>query len=230
MNLFIFSDESGVLDKKHHPIYTFGGLVFVSKQEKDSASHLYYNAEQTIRNRMNPSNLNEIKANNVSPSDKGKLFRSLNRFEKFGAIINQRKLRDEIFLSKKTKQRYLDWVYKMAVKRKLETMIKEKKIDHKEVRNLYFIVDEHTTATDGIYELREAIEHEFKYGTFTNGYQNYFPPLFHNLESVVLEYRDSKTTTLVRAADIVANQLYHMAENNNYEKTEGRHFNLFWHP
>ena len=230
MNIYVFSDESGVLDKSHHTVYTFGGLVFTSKKEKDDASHLYFHAEQSIRSKNGTDNKNEIKANNISFADKGKLFRSLNRFEKFGAIIYQQNLRDEIFQSKKTKQRYLDWVYKMAIKRKFEAMIREKTIEPKAVRNLIFLVDEHTTATDGIYELREAIEHEFKFGTFTNGYLNYFPPLFNRLDSVMLEYRDSKTTTLVRAADIVANQLYHMAESNNYERAEGRHFNLFWHP
>ncbi len=228
MNIYVFSDESGVLDKVHHDIYTFGGLVFLSKDEKDNASRLYFRAEKTIGDSIQAHT--EIKASNVTPAQKGKLFRSLNKFEKFGAIINQKRLRDEIFQSKKTKQRYLDWVYKMALKRKLEAMIKENKIHPENVRNLIILVDEHTTATDGIYELREAIEHEFKYGTFTNNYLNHFPPIFSALESVKLEYRDSKTTTLVRAADIVANQLYHMAEENNYEKTEGRHFTLYWHP
>lgn len=228
MNIFVYSDESGVLDKVHHSIYTYGGLVFLSKEEKDNASRLYYNAERSLRSSSNHSG--EIKANNVTPGQKTNLFRSLNRFEKFGAIINQQKLRDEIFLSKKTKQRYLDWVYKMALKRKMEAMIKSKLITASEVQNLFIFVDEHTTATDGIYELREAIEHEFKYGTFTNGYLNHFPPLFSSLISVQLAYRDSKTNTLVRAADIIANQLYHMAERNNYEKAEGRNFNLFWHP
>lgn len=228
MNIYVFSDESGVLDKVHHDIYTFGGLVFLSKEDKDDASRLYYNAEKTIKDSIGPRD--EIKANNVTPSQKGKLYRSLNRFEKFGAIINQKKLRDEIFQSKKTKQRYLDWVYKMAIKRKFEAMIHDKLVVAENVKNLIILVDEHTTATDGIYELREAIEHEFKYGTFTNNYMNHYPPIFSHLNSVQLEYRDSKTTTLVRAADIVANQLYHMAEDNNYERANGRHFSLFWHP
>lgn len=33
MNIYIYSDESGVLDKQHNRYYVFGGLIFLSSSE-----------------------------------------------------------------------------------------------------------------------------------------------------------------------------------------------------
>lgn len=49
MNIFVYSDESGVLDKAHNEIFAFGGLVFLSKDEKDIASRKYHAAERCVR-------------------------------------------------------------------------------------------------------------------------------------------------------------------------------------
>ena len=38
MNLFVYSDESGVFDHKHNDLFVFGGLVFLSKEDKDITS------------------------------------------------------------------------------------------------------------------------------------------------------------------------------------------------
>lgn len=76
---------------------------------------------------------------------------------------------------------------------------------------MYVFVDEHTTATNGIYELREGLEQEFKSGTYNMSYDKFFPPLFRKLKSLDLKYCNSATTPLIRAADIVANKLYYLA-------------------
>ena len=73
----------------------------------------------------------------------------------------------------------------------------------------YFFVDEHTTATDGKYELREALEQEFRFGTYNWNYSVFFPPLFPNVKTVDVCFCNSSKVTLVRAADIIANKIYH---------------------
>ena len=42
----------------------------------------------------------------------------------------------------------------------------------------------------------------------------YIPPLFPGISGVHMSFCDSASTTLVRAADIVANNIYHKASNN----------------
>jgi len=50
----------------------------------------------------------------------------------------------------------------------LQSLELDGKIDLNKIENIYIYVDEHVTATDGRYELREAIEQEFKHGTLMN--------------------------------------------------------------
>ena len=160
MELIVFSDESGVLDRKNNDFFVFGGLVFTSYAEMDTATRLYANAEKYVKQIENLSENEEAKACILSNSLKGKLFRSLNRFEKFGAVV---------------------------------------------------YVDEHSTATNGRYELEQALEQEFKHGTFNFNYQIFYHPIFKNLQSVKVNFVDSKTRTLVRGADIIANRIFHHA-------------------
>lgn len=213
MNIFIYSDESGVFDAKHNKYYVFGGLIFLSKEEKDIASRMYLRAERAIKNKYPPGT--ELKASTLTVKDKNKLYRSLNNQIKFGVIVDQQELLPEIFNHKKTKQRYLDFAYKIAVRRAIETLITKGILDPSSVENIYFFVDEHTTATDGKYELREGLEQEFKYGTMNQNFSSFFDPVFKDMKDLTLHYCDSATKPLIRAADIVANNIYHKAITNN---------------
>jgi len=217
MNIYVYSDESGVFDRKHNDIYVFGGLILLGTPEKNEWTRRYSAAEKIIRARENFDADYEIKATSISNANKGKLFRSLNQCFKFGVIVNQKRVLPQIFESKKDKQRYLDYVYKIAVKRAFESLMGQY-FQAEDVQNLYFYVDEHTTATNGRYELREALEQEFKMGTYNWSYQTFFPPIFPSMETVNMAYCNSKNKLLVRAADIVANKIYHCAIENNYEK------------
>ncbi len=38
MDLYIYSDESGVFDKAHNEIFVYGGLIFLGKREKDDCN------------------------------------------------------------------------------------------------------------------------------------------------------------------------------------------------
>lgn len=224
MDIYVYTDESGVLDKKHEKYFIFGGLLFLDKQTKDIENRKYINAERTIRSGCDLYCRKEIKASILSNKDKGKLFRSLNSCYKFGVVVDQQELRDSIFNHKKTKQRYLDYAYKICLKRMLENLINIGCIDSSEVKNIYVFADEHTTATDGIYELKEGLEQEFKYGTHNYNYNTFYPPIFKGLNGVQVQYKDSSQTPLVRAADIVANRIYYHANSNKLYKIDKKIF------
>ncbi|MGI6743033.1 MAG: DUF3800 domain-containing protein [Eubacteriales bacterium] len=230
MNIYIYSDESGVLDKIHNKYFTFAGLIFLSKEKRDVCSRKYINAENVIRKSESLPPTKEVRSTTISNKSKGKLFRSLNQIQKFGVVIRQEKLLDSVLQHKKTKQRYLDWVYKIAVKSKLEQLISQGCIEPNCVERIFFYIDEHTTATDGIYELKESLEQEFRFGMHNYKYMIYYPPLFPNLLDIKVIYCNSSTNTLIRGADIVANQLYYMAKTNDFEKADGRNFHVIFHP
>lgn len=158
MNIYIYSDESGVFDKVHNDIFVFGGLILLGTEEKNVASRKYAHSEKVIRQNDNIEGFYELKATHITNKEKGSLFRSLNGYHKFGVVVREKYVLDRIYQSKKDKQRYLDYVYKIAVKRAFEDLIDRKVIDPDVVERMYFFVDEHTTATNGCYELRESLE------------------------------------------------------------------------
>lgn len=226
MDLFIYSDESGVFDKKNNEFYIYGGLIFLSKSEKDNANRLYLNAEKTIRkNNLNFRNKAiEIKASVISIKDKYSLYRSINKGYKFGIIINQEKVLDNIFNSKKDKQRYLDYAYKIGLKSTLTKIFKKNNLSMEDVENIYIFVDEHTTATNGKYELKEALEQEFKWGTYNSNYSCYFKPIFQHLKTLNVNFCNSSSVPLIRSSDIIANKIYHSTLNKESYKLKDKIF------
>ena len=81
----------------------------------------------------------------------------MNQVIRFGIVVNQKNVLDRIFLSKKDKQRYLDYAYKVGLKKTLQRLIKEEKIRADEIETVHIDNDEHNTATNGRYELREDL-------------------------------------------------------------------------
>lgn len=207
MSLYIYSDESGVFDQQHYNIFVFGGLIIRGKTEKDNLSRKYLAIERRITSTT--SICNELKATVLPPNEKRKLFNSMNNVLKFAVVIKQNDILPQIYNNKKTKQRYLDYAYKIGIKKALLHFHRIKAIDINNIHNLHFFCDEHTTATNGRYELREAIEQEFKYGTFNQDYRCHFKPIMPQIKHLTLEYRNSATTTLIRSADIIANRVYY---------------------
>ena len=88
MNIFVYSDESGVMDKKHNKYFVFGGVVFLSKEEKDNASHQYVAAEKNIR-KGGQYKCQEIKASTIRARDKRKLYRLMKDNYRFAVVVDQ---------------------------------------------------------------------------------------------------------------------------------------------
>lgn len=213
MDIYIYSDESGVFDKAHNRYFIFGGIVFLSKEQRDDCARKYIKAENDIKASAKMKKTQEAKASSLNNKNRIKLFRALNNQYRFGVIIDQKKVLDRIFSSKKDKQRYQDYAYKIAVKRLFQKLIREGAINPNEVETLNFYVDEHTTATNGCYELREGLEQEFRNGTYNEYFSTFYPPIFPELKIVNLHYCNSGKKTLIRAADIIANRIYYHAHN-----------------
>lgn len=210
MNIYIYTDESGVFDKAHNDYYVFGGLLFLSKDDKNIAERRYHSVEKTIRNsNLNYKNDDELKACILSNKEKSKIFRSLNQYIKFGVIIDQSIVHDNIFDFKKSKQRYLDYAYKILIKKTLLKLSRKGVLNLSDIENIIITCDEHTTATNGKYELREGILEELKIGTINFSANYFYPPICKGMNDVQLNFADSKKVTLLRAADIIANRIYY---------------------
>ncbi len=77
MNIFVYSDESGVFDVKHNKYYVYGGLIFLDKESKDNCSRKYLSIERILRRNGNYSSNAELKAAKISNTEKKKLFKSM---------------------------------------------------------------------------------------------------------------------------------------------------------
>ena len=223
MDLYIYSDESGVFDCKHEAYFVFGGLICFSEEEKNIESRKYIHVENTIRNNSSFSKGEELKACKLSNKKKYNIYRSLHNVYKFAVVVNQNRVLDKVFLTKKHRQRYLDFCYKIVLKKALLFLINQKRIKKQDIENIFIYCDQHTTATNGLYELREGLLNEFKYGTFNMEYDVFYDPILPSIKSLNVSYCNSKKVTLIRAADIIANYVYHTATKNyqNLRKEKG---------
>ena len=49
MNIFVYSDESGVFDKAHNDYYVFGGIICLGKEKRDDWARKYAHVESVLR-------------------------------------------------------------------------------------------------------------------------------------------------------------------------------------
>lgn len=221
MNIFAYADESGVFDKAHNDIFVFGGVILLDREERDLAQRRYRSAERLQRANGAAAGHREMKAIYLTNKQKYSMYRAMNPYHRFGVVVQQQRVLDIIFANRKSKQRFLDYVFKRGLKHALQNMIDNGDLDPGQVENIYVFMDEHTTATDGRYELRESLENEFRNGTFNSTWNKYFPPLFPGMRIVEFQMKDSAQDSLIRAADIIANRLYYIATSGRYDIADG---------
>lgn len=216
MNIYIYSDESGIFDNKHYDYFVYGGLVFLSKQESIVTTNKYKSVENKIRKQLNLSEEIEIKASFLRNEIKLKrwLYNTLSKSYKFGVVIKEKQLKQSIFINKENKRRHLDYAFKIALKNELLYLSSNNVINLDKIEKLTIIVDQHSTATNGIYDLKTGILNELKYGTYNMQFNHFYKPIIPGLKSLKLQFVDSRNSILVRASDIVANRIYYDILNN----------------
>lgn len=224
MNIYVYSDESGVFDKNHNDYFVYGGIICLSRDEKDNLTRSYLQVEKVLREIKNIDATFELKASKLTTKEKGKVFRSLNHCHKFCIIINLKSVLQNIYSDKKSKQRYLDYAYKIGLKKALLNLCNKGLIDPLKVNEIHVFCDEHKTATNGRYELESSLEQEFKIGTYNLSFDIFYEPVFPNVKKVTVKYCDSKTIPLIRSADIVANKVYFSATNNKIKQIRKKIF------
>ena len=220
MDIYVYTDESGVFDNIHETTYVYGGIIFLNSIDKEETGRKYISAEKDLRKAHSGYRSGELKACRLKNKHKAGLFRLLNNEIKFSIVVNICNVHDRIFCEKKSKQRYLDYVYKVGLKKVFQKLIAEHIIDTSEIKKIRVYTDEHTTATNGKYELREALLNEFKYGTFNQDWNTFYPPLFEGLSDLTVNYCNSSKKSHIRMADIIANRAFYLAKNEKYKELE----------
>ncbi len=217
--VYIYSDESGVFDKEHHDLFVYSGLACIGQDASSILTRRYLLAEKALRKSPRYKLLPELKACLLKNDDKRKLYRIVNDYYKFVVRVDLKRLQDERFENRYSKQRYLDYAFKRGIKDLLIKLSDDGFIDLQEELEIKCYVDEHSRASNGKYTLRDSIFQEFKIGMYY--INNDIRPIMPKLIDVSVTYCNSETVPLVKAADILANRYYHEIKETNQINTDG---------
>lgn len=212
-SISIFLDDSGVFSKNHHENYfVYAGYLFLSPEERSNAKRQYRTLSDTIHASIGHSG--ELKASNLSRiGHRRALVNVMKEYESLACVIFIPTIRQSIKENKLSIHRYKDYALKIAIKRKLETLISTGKIKSDVPTELNIYIDEQHTSTDGFYGLKESIKEEFLNGIRNLDYGTFHPPLFTDQLKIGVEFCDSSANYLVQASDMLANRI-----NKSYNK------------
>ena len=204
----IFLDDSGIFAaEQEHPYFVYAGYVFVSKNDRINANREYRTLSDNIRGEI--GHYGELKAKHlVGTKHKRSLVRVLKDYDSLACVVKLSSIRASIMVNKLSIHRYKDYAIKIAVKRRLETLINTGRIDAGLPTELNIFIDEQHTSTDGFYNLEETIREEFVNGIRNLDYGAFHPPLFTNTVSIKVKFCDSSGNYLIQAADILANRMH----------------------
>lgn len=206
INFYI--DDSGVLHKNAPSgLFVYAGLSFISDKHRQSASRRYHAVAKKIKNNVHIDG--EVKSSKLKPKHKQSLFSTISKESLLYLCVQNDQVYDNILADKKSIHRYKDYVLKMMIKAKIKDYIVKGEIDPEKPILINILVDEQGTATDGIYSLKNSIYEELANGISNFNYGTFHPPVFSSDVTVDVEYCDSSKNTLIRAADIVANRVWH---------------------
>ena len=228
--IYINLDDSGKLTNKEK-ISVYGGLLFLSKKEKDKFITQY----RTIINDIKCSYCNicnkkcpEIKNTNIKKSDKRRIMNYLNRYYTIALVVENDNVYDYIKQSKSAKGRFIDYSLRRLIKEIIKTLIKEEKIDpNKEIR-LIINIDQQSTKSNGYYNLRDGILEELKYGISAYNYSAKRKKIVYSDLDILVIYQVSAKSYVIQAADLLAGTIRRTVLDNmeNYGRALSKFVDL----
>ena len=207
--IYINLDDSGKLTSREQ-ISVYGGIVFLSKREKDKFITQYKSINKDIKCGycLNKNSCNkkcpEIKNTNIKPSDKRRIMNYLKKYYIVGLIIKNYEVYNHIIDNKAAKGRFIDYSLRRLIKDIINNLIKEYKIDPYKPIRLIINIDEQSTKSNGYYNLREGLIEELKFGIINYNYSKKLMPIIYNNLEIRLSYQDSLKSYVVQASDLLA--------------------------
>lgn len=224
-SIYINLDDSGKLSKKEI-ISVYGGLVFLSKKEKDKFITQYRSIINDIKCKycknkdLCNKNCPEIKNTNIKNSDKRRIMNYIKKYFIVGLVISNQNVYTHIIENKAAKGRFLDYSLRRMIKEVINNQITNNKIDSKEPLKVIINIDEQTTKSNGYYNLHDGLVEELKYGISNFNYSCTYKPIVFNDLDVKVTYQDSGKSYLVQAADLVSGTIRRIILNALEEKQD----------
>lgn len=217
--IYIAIDDSGQLSFKED-IATFGGLIFLNRQELQLFLLKYENLINKIKckyckNKQCP----ELKHFNLKKKDLKLILNFLKSYHLLSCVIKNNEIYTSILNDPKAKGRYLDYAIKMMVKNALKDMIKTNLINPNQDIKIIIYIDESTYKSNGYYNLDKSIYNELKLGMSNIKNNTQFKNIINGNLTLEIHHEESKNNFLIQAADIVAGTI-----RNNTIKNESLAF------
>ena len=234
--IYINMDDSGRLIKgePNELVFVYGGVFFLSLKDQENFSRQYKALVNTIKpkyckdfkqdNKLTDQfcishtyqnckyKCPELKSNMLKPSDRRRLLNFIKRYDTSVAVVTNYQLKDYIFDSKASKGRYKDYIIKREVKKIIENLISQNRINSKLPVKLMLNLDEQSTVSNGYYDLESSIKEELQFGVMNYDYGISFPPILSSVE-VKVKYKNSYYNYPVQAADLLVGEVRHCYYN-----------------
>lgn len=242
--IYINMDDSGVLIKgnTNDPIFVYGGIIFLSKDERDSFTRQYSSLVKNIKYKyckdfkkdaaiiksfcINTKKCKytcpELKSTLISSSDKRRFLNLIKKHYCSVAIVDNNRVYDSIVKDKASKGRYKDYVIRRLVKEIIKQLISKSEINPNNPVKLILYLDEQTTKSNGYYDLRSGIIEELQYGITNFNYDTFFSPILSKVE-VDIHHQDSYSSFCVQAADLIVGEIRH----NRIDFLKYKNFTLY---
>lgn len=206
--IYINLDDSGKLTTKEH-ICVYGGLVFLSKIEKDKFITQYKSIIKDIKcNYCNLNNCNkicpEIKNTNIKPKDKRRIMNYIKKYYVIALIIKNDEIYNYIIDNKASRGRFIDYSIRRLIKEILKIQINCGNIDANKPIKIIINIDEQTTKNNGYYNLHDGLVEELRYGICNYNYASIISPIVKSDLEIKIRYQDSCKSYVVQAADLLA--------------------------
>ena len=208
--IYINLDDSGKLTRKEK-ISVYGGLVFLSKDERDRFIVQYRSIVNDVKCKYCSLDRDkcskkcpEIKNTNIMVSDKRRIMNYIKKFFTISLVIQNDKIYDYIIENKASRGRYIDFTLRVLVKRTIEELIRLGKIDSTKPLKIILNIDEQTTKSNGYYNLRDGIYEELVHGIYNYNYDKSFKPILNSNLELAITYQDSGKSYAVQGADLIA--------------------------
>lgn len=206
--IFINLDDSGKLTTKEK-ISVYGGVVFLSKKEKDKFITQYRSIIKDIKcgyctNKLCNLNCPEIKNTNIKASDKRRIMNYIKKYYAVALVIKNDEVYEHIKESKAAKGRFVDYSIRRLIKEIIKDLIKGRSLNPNKKIRLIINIDQQSTKSNGYYNLHDGLYEELKYGIVNYNYATRIKPIiFADLE-IKISYQDSGKSYVIQAADLLA--------------------------
>lgn len=210
--IYINIDDSGVLHSNER-CCVYGGIVFTSKLEQENFERKYKSILYKIKCKYCHSDISkcshicpEIKDSNIKQKHKRWIWNLIKKQTCFAVIIDNKRVNSSIMNDKDSRGRYRDYTQRIIMKKVINKLIKDNKINPNSPIKLIIRIDQQATATNTNRAFVKDIEKELILGMTNLEHNMIHKPIIFSKLTIDLMYVLSHKHISIQASDFIAGE------------------------